>query len=140
MKHVLCLMTGFAVVLISSRLVFAQAKTPTEDDYYKLHRYILPEGEVLEAGALEMLPDGKIALGTRRGEVWIIERGLTDSPKDAVFTRFAHGLHEILGLAYKDGWLYVTHRPDVTRIKYADKEKADVFEVVADGWEVNGDY
>jgi glucose/arabinose dehydrogenase len=141
MKHVLFLMTGFAVVLISSRFVFAQPKTPTEEDYYKLHRYPLPEGEVLEAGALEVLPGGKIALGTRRGEVWIIDKGLTDDPKDAVFTRFAHGMHEILGLAHKDGWLYVTHRPDVTRIKDSKgKGKADTFEVVTDGWEINGDY
>jgi glucose/arabinose dehydrogenase len=141
MKHVLLLMTGFAVLLISSRFAFAQPKPPTEDDYYKLHRYSLPEGEVLEAGALEVLPDGKIALGTRRGEVWIIDKGLTDDPKDAVFTRFAHGMHEILGLAYKDGWLYVTHRPDVTRIKDSKgKGRADIFEVVTDGWEINGDY
>src|SRR5437016_14466162 len=97
----------------------AQPKLPTEDDYYKLHRFTLPEGEVLEGGALEVLPDGKIALGTRRGEVWLIDKALTDNPADAVFTRYAHGLHEILGLAYnkKDGWLYVTHRPDVTRIR-----------------------
>src|SRR5262249_23535671 len=141
MKHILCLMTGCAVLLISSRFVFAQPKTPTEDDYYKLHRYPLPEGEVLEAGALEALPDGKIALGTRRGEVWIIDKGLTDHPKDAVFTRFAHGMHEILGLAHKDGWLYVTHRPEITRIKASKgKGKADIFEVVSDGWEISGDY
>jgi glucose/arabinose dehydrogenase len=141
MKHVLCLMTGFAVLLISSRFVLAQLKTPTEDDYYKLHRYPLPEGEVLEAGALEALPDGKIALGTRRGEIWIIDKGLTDDPKDAVLNRFAHGMHEILGLAQKDGWLYVTHRPDVTRIKDSKgKGKADIFEVVSDGWEISGDY
>jgi hypothetical protein len=96
---------------------------------------------VLEGGALEMLPDNKIALGTRRGEVWIIENALTDNPKDAKFTRFAHGMHEILGLAYKDGWLYVTQRCDVTRIKDSTgKGRADTFEVVADGWEISGDY
>jgi glucose/arabinose dehydrogenase len=141
MRAALKLMAIFALWLAPTSVLFAQGKLPTEDDYYKLHRYILPEGEVLEAGALEMLPDGKIALGTRRGEVWIIERGLTDNPKDAVFTRFAHGLHEILGLAYKDGWLYVTHRPDVTRIKDSTgKGRADTFEVVTDGWEISGDY
>src|SRR5436305_3896769 len=84
------------------------AKAPTEDDYYKLLRYELPKGEVLEAGAIEALPDGKIAVGTRRGEIWIIENGLTDAPSQAKITRFAHGLHEVLGLASgKDGWLYV---------------------------------
>src|SRR5262249_2529336 len=118
--------------------VAAQPKTPTEDDYYKLHRFELPEGEVLEAEALEIMPDGNTALGTRRGELWMVDKALTDNPKDAVFTRFAHGLHEILGLAQKDGWLYVTQRPDVSRIKDSrGKGRADTFEVVTDGWEIN---
>ncbi|MFO0967090.1 MAG: hypothetical protein U0793_16100 [Gemmataceae bacterium] len=113
-----------------------------EDDYYKLLRYEVPFGEVLEAGAIEMLPGNKIAVGTRRGEIWIIDNGLTDNPKEAKFSRFASGMHEILGLAWrKDGWLYVTQRPEVSRIKDSDGDgKADVFETVSDGWEINGDY
>jgi glucose/arabinose dehydrogenase len=147
MKYLFCLATVFAFLLLPG-LATAQKKKPVaqkpaddEDDYYKLHRYTLPEGEVLEAGALEVLPGGKIAVGTRRGEVWMIDNGLTDDPKDAKFTRFAHGMHEILGLAQKDGWLYVTQRPDISRIKDSrGKGKADTFEVVSDGWEINGDY
>jgi hypothetical protein len=102
----------------------------------------VPPGEVLEAGAFEILPDGKVAVGTRRGEVWLIDNASSDNPKQAKFTRFAHGLHEVLGLAWhKDGWLYLTQRCDVSRIKDSDKDgKADVFEVVSDGWEVSGDY
>ncbi|WP_020468613.1 DUF7133 domain-containing protein [Zavarzinella formosa] len=115
-----------------------------EDDFYKLVPYELPGGEVLEAGAIEILPGNKVAVGTRRGEVWIIENAYAKDPADSKFTRFAHGMHEILGLAYKDGkdgWLYVTQRPDVTRIKDTNGDgKADVFEVVTEGWEVNGDY
>ena len=117
------------------------AKSQGEDDYYKLLRFEPPAGEVLEAGAIEILPDGKVALGTRRGEVWLIDNAYAADPKDAKFTRFAHGMHEILGLAQKDGWLYVTQRPDVSRIKDTNGDgKADVFEVVSDGWEVTGDY
>src|SRR5262245_19524318 len=94
------------------------AKLPSEDDYYKLLRYDLPKGEVLEAGAVEALPGGKIAVGTRRGEIWVIENGLTDDPTRAKFTRFAAGLHEVLGLAYHpDGWLYVVQRCDLSRLK-----------------------
>jgi glucose/arabinose dehydrogenase len=119
-----------------------QPKGPAkESDYYKILTFKAPDGEVLEAGAIEVMPDGRIAVGTRRGEVWMIADGLTDDPTKAKFTRYAHGMHEILGLAYKDGWLYVTQRPDVTRIKDTDGDgKADVFEVVTDGWEINGDY
>ncbi len=120
---------------------FAKSTAPDEDKYYKMIRFDPPAGEVLEAGAIEMMPDGKVAIGTRRGEIWMIENALDPDPKKAKFTRFAHGLHEILGLAQKDGWLYVTHRPDVSRIKDTNNDgKADVFEIVADGWEVSGDY
>ncbi|HEX3146898.1 MAG TPA: hypothetical protein VHR66_02280 [Gemmataceae bacterium] len=123
----------------------AQGKKPTkndaEDDYYKILRFETPPGDVLEAGAIEIMPDGKVAVGTRRGEVWMIDNAYASDPKDAKFTRFAHGLHEVLGLAQKDGWLYLTQRPDVSRIKDTDGDgKADKFEVVSDGWEVNGDY
>lgn len=117
------------------------AKAQDEEAYYKILRYEPPQGEVLEAGAIEIMPDGKIAVGTRRGEIWLIDQAFTDDPKQAKFTRYAHGLHEILGLCYKDGWLYVTQRPDVSRIKDTNNDgKADLFELVSDGWEINGDY
>jgi glucose/arabinose dehydrogenase len=123
----------------------AQDKKPpkpeSEDDYYKLLRFDVPKGEVLEAGAIEILPSGKVAVGTRRGEIWLIDNAYADDPKDAKFSRFAHGLHEVLGLAAKDDWLYVTQRPDVSRIKDTNGDgKADLFEVVTDGWEITGDY
>jgi hypothetical protein len=117
------------------------AATGSEAEYYKILTYTPPEGQVIEAGAIEIMPDGKVAVGTRRGEIWMIEDAYDPDPTKAKWTRFAHGLHEILGLAQKDGWLYVTQRPDLSRIKDSDGDgKADVFEVVTDGWEVNGDY
>lgn len=105
-------------------------------------RFDLPPGEVLEGGGLEFTADGKLAVGTRRGEIWLVDNALDADPKQAKFTRFAHGLHEILGLAARnDGWLYVTQRCDLSRIKDTNNDgKADVFEVVSDGWEINGDY
>ncbi len=63
---------------------------------------------VLEAGQLEMLPNGKLAVSTRRGEVYLISNPLSDDPAKVTHERFAHGLHEVLGLAYREGWLYVT--------------------------------
>src|SRR6266496_3991843 len=115
---------------------------PVEDDYYKLHRFDVPRGEVLECGGLDFLPDGKLAVGTRRGEIWLVDNATAADPKQAKFTRFAHGLHEILGLAArKDGWLYVTQRGEASRIKDTNGDgKADLFETVADGWDISGDY
>src|SRR5439155_26227504 len=117
-----------------------QKNNPAEDDYYKIVTFDPPAGEVLEPGAIEIMPDGKIAVGTRRGEIWMVDNYSGD-PKQAKFTRFAHGLHEILGLAQKNGWLYVVHRPDVSRIKDTKGDgKPDLFEVVTEGWEITGDY
>jgi glucose/arabinose dehydrogenase len=82
-----------------------------------------------------------LAVGTRRGEIWIVENALAADPKQAKFRRFARGLHEVLGLAWRDGWLYVTQRCELTRVKDSDGDgKADVFETVSDGWEISGDY
>jgi glucose/arabinose dehydrogenase len=127
--------------LTASAQAQGKQKKPREEDYYKLLRFEVPAGQVLEAGALEVLPDGKVAVGTRRGEIWLIDNAYADDPKKAGFSRFAHGLHEVLGLAQKDGWLYVTQRPELTRIKDTrGTGKANRFETVSDGWEINGDY
>src|SRR3954453_16876144 len=128
---------ALSLCLVLAATAGAQRKKPTqaetEDEYYKLLRFETPPGEVLEAGAIEALPDGKVAVGTRRGEVWLIENAYAPDPKAARFSRFARGLHEVLGLAHKEGWIYVTQRPDVSRIKDTDGDgKAGPFEVV--GW------
>jgi len=133
------------LVLVAASVAVGQGRKTSnadaEDEYYKLLRFETPPGEVLEAGAIETLPDGKVAVGTRRGEVWLIDNAYASDPKEIRFSRFAHGMHEILGLAQKDGWLYVTQRPDVTRIKDTNGDgKADVFEVFAEGWGISGDY
>jgi glucose/arabinose dehydrogenase len=132
-----------ALLLLSSHVICPQPtkKAVTEDDYYKLLRYQVPDGVVLEAGAIEIMPNGKVAVASRRGEIWMIDNAYDDDPKKAKFSRFAHGLHEVLGLAYKNGWLYLTQRGEVSRIKDTDGDgKADLFETVCDGWSIGGDY
>ena len=90
---------------------------------------------------MELLPEKKLALGTRRGEIWTVENAQAMDVAKAKFTLFASGLHEVLGLAYKDGWLYATTRGEVMRIKDTSGDgRADVFETVTDGWGVSGDY
>ena len=95
----------------------------------------------MEVGSVELLPEKKLALGTRRGEIWTVENAQAMDVAKAKFTLFASGLHEVLGLAYKDGWLYATTRGEVMRIKDTSGDgRADVFETVTDGWGVSGDY
>src|SRR5262249_22516857 len=93
------------LVLLTARLP-AQRRETAEDEYYRLLRFPMSEQIVLEAGALEFLPDGKLAVATRRGSIYFVDKPLADPPDQATFSLFASGLHEILGLAYRDGWLY----------------------------------
>ena len=119
----------------------AQAGDPKESDFYRINTFETPAESVLEAGAFHLMSDGRLAVATRRGEIWMISNPFSDSVEAKQFTRFAHGLHEPLGLAEKEGWLYVTQRCDVSRIRDSDADGlADLFEVVGDGWEIGGDY
>lgn len=130
--------------LLASATAAPAADAPKEADYYPIITFPTPEGVVLEAGALTMLPDGRLAVSTRRGEIYFVENFLSDAPhapEKIKYQRFASGLHEILGLAYKDGWLYVTQRCELSRLKDTNgDDRADLFETVSDTWGINGDY
>src|SRR5262245_29890304 len=133
----------FATLLLTAVAAVGQDRAPAtaEDDYYLLVRFPMQERIVLEAGALEFLPAGQLAVATRRGEIYFIDKPLAENPDDANFSLFTNGLHEILGLAWRDGWLYCVQRCEVTRIKDDDNDgRADVFQTVSDGWGLTGDY
>lgn len=113
---------------------------PTENDYYKIVTLPLPEGLVLEVGGLAALPNGSIAASTRRGEVWIIENPYMRDGQYPNYKRFASGLHEILGLAYKDGSLIMAQRGELTKLTDADGDgRADMFETIY-AWPLSGHY
>jgi len=117
------------------------ADRPVENDYYRLIPYEIPKAIMLEAGGIQLMPNGKLAVSTRRGEIWMVDQPFADPPVNVKWTRFAHGLHEVLGLAERDGWLYATQRGEVTRMKDTSGDgRADLFETVNDGWHINGDY
>ncbi|MBX3443095.1 MAG: hypothetical protein KF774_11875 [Planctomyces sp.] len=129
------------LTLVGFHPAAGQDAPPTEDDYFRITPLTPPEGVVLEAGAFQWMPDGRLAIASRRGEIWMVRDPLAPTVGPEQFERFAHGLHEVLGLAEKDGWLYVTQRGDISRIRDTDGDgRADEFEVVNDGWGISGDY
>ncbi|QDT07731.1 hypothetical protein K227x_61590 [Rubripirellula lacrimiformis] len=116
-------------------------QSPTESDYYKITTFETPEGEVIEACGFQWMPDGRVAVCSRRGDIFMIANPLAEQVTADQFSLFARGLHEPLSLAEKDGWLYATQRPEITRMKDEDGDgSADVFETYADGWGISGDY
>jgi len=116
--------------------VFAQ-ETPKEEDFFKINKVRVPEGPILEVGGLVTLPNGDLGVSTRRGEVYIVENPTSAKP---YWRRFAYGLHEILGIAYKNGAIYVAQRGELTKLIDKDQDgKADVYETVY-AWPLSGHY
>ncbi len=108
-----------------------------EAKYYKIVDSPIPEGMALEAGSFEVMPDGRLAIGTRRGDIYLAE-GAFDKFPEPTYHRFASGLDELLGLAYRDGAFWVTQQTEVTRIRDLDgDERADDFETLSDVWGFN---
>ena len=87
----------------------------SEKDFYSLKTIAIPDNVKLEVGGIAVMPDGRIAASTRRGEIWIIQNAYGNGQPH--FSRFASGLHEVLGLAYKDGAFYCTQRGELTKIE-----------------------
>jgi cytochrome c551/c552 len=116
--------------------VFAQ-ETPKEEDFFKINKVRVPEGPILEVGGLITLPNGDLGVSTRRGEVFIVENPTSAKP---YWRRFAYGLHEILGIAYKNGAIYVAQRGELTKLVDKDQDgKADVYETIY-AWPLSGHY
>lgn len=105
-----------------------------EREYYPIVSIPLPKDTVIEAGAFAVLPDGRVAVGTRHGEIYFI-RGI-DAPKPIPeFHRFASGLDEIFGLTWKDDGLRVTQSCELTRVRDTNGDGiADRFETLSDAW------
>jgi len=117
-----------------------RAADPVESDYYKITTFDTPKETALEVSSIELLPDNKLAVGTRRGEIWTVSNAGSE-PANVKYQLFASGQHEVLGLAYKDGWLYETNRYEVARLKDTRGDgRANIFETVSDKWGVSGDY
>jgi cytochrome c551/c552 len=118
----------------------AKLRVPKEDDYYRIATLPVPEDILLEVGGVATLPDGRIALSTRRGDVWMVENPYQANGKTPIYTLFASGLHEALGLAYKEDALYVAQRGELTKLADTNGDgKADVYETVY-AWELSGHY
>ena len=66
-----------------------RAELPKESDYYTITSIPAPAGEVIEGGGIELIPDGRVAVCTRRGQIWMIENAFEHPAKPAKWTLFA---------------------------------------------------
>ncbi|MEX1011959.1 MAG: plastocyanin/azurin family copper-binding protein [Balneolaceae bacterium] len=117
--------------------LFAQNDVPVESDYYTIQPLNIPGSIVLEAAGLSFNDEGQLAVTTRRGEVWLISEPASEEP---VFQRFAEGLHEPLGIAWRDGVWYVVQRGEITKLEDRNGDgKADHYETIY-RWPLTGNY
>jgi cytochrome c551/c552 len=111
-----------------------------ENDYYPIVTIPVPEDVLLEVGGVCTLPDGRVAVVTRRGDVWMIENASSYNNGNTTFKLFASGLHEPLGCLYKDNALYVAQRGELTKLVDESGDGiADLYETVY-AWPLSGHY
>lgn len=129
--------------ILGFMLVLAVSASAAEESSYTITPYTLPDGAKIEASGLAEMPDGRLAVACRKGEIWILDHPEADpdKPDKVGYHRFASGLHELLGLAWNDGALYTMQRSELTRVTDTDGDGvADLYECVSKGWGVSGNY
>lgn len=89
---------------------------------------------------MDFLPDGRAALCTWNGDVWILS-GIDPGLTSLAWKRFASGLYEPLGLVVVAGTVHVLGRDQITRLRDLDGDgEADAYENFWNGLATVGNY
>jgi len=105
-----------------------------EEKYYPIVNIPITAGVPMRPGSFEVLPDGRLAVGTRRGDIYFIQ-GAFDTPPRPEYQLFASGQDEIFGLSWRDGALTATTWGEVTRISDSDGDGfADRYDTLTSNW------
>ncbi|MDC0288541.1 hypothetical protein OAL01_03735 [Rubripirellula sp.] len=105
-----------------------------ESKYYRIVEIPMPAGVAIEAGCFEVMPDNQLAIGTRRGDIFLVKGAFDKNPRPT-YKRFAHGLDEVMGMSYRDGAFVITQQTEVTRITDENADgRADHFRTLSDKW------
>ncbi|MEZ4969938.1 MAG: plastocyanin/azurin family copper-binding protein [Flavobacteriaceae bacterium] len=111
-----------------------------EAKYYRIATVAIPDSIKLEVSGMAELPDQRLAVSTRMGELWIIGNAAMENGSKPIFKLFASGLHTPLGLAYRDNAFYVAQRAELTKITDTDGDDiGDDFETITT-WPLSGNY
>jgi hypothetical protein len=119
------------------------ADPPAVKPAYTSMAYVPPPGLKFEVTGIARLPDGRVAVALRKGEVWLLQHPDADpaDPEAVGYRRIASGLHEALGLLWHNGALLTMQRSELTRLRDLDGDDIiDDYECAAKGWGVSGNY
>jgi glucose/arabinose dehydrogenase len=137
-----CKLSGFIFLAASlpGFCLHAQAADP-ETAFYCRVTLPVPAGVRLEVSGLAQMDDGRLGVATRNGEVWLVSNPSSESLTNISYKLFASGLHEPLGLAWRDGAFYTAQRSEITRLRDSNGDSvADEYDAAAKGWGVSGNY
>ncbi|MGJ8657445.1 MAG: hypothetical protein ACSHX6_13430 [Akkermansiaceae bacterium] len=141
------ILTGLTGLLLSQAAVAnfkkgtALPDTSGQSEYYVTESIPLPKGEVMEIGSIALMADKKVAVTTRRGDVWVCSGAYAKDLSGVKWNRVFNGAHEPLGMFEKDGWLHFMDRDAYVRIGDTDKNGSyETYEVISNQWGINGDY
>ncbi len=130
-----------ALSLSVMTLLAAPPADPLMEEYYLRQEIPLPEGEIMEISSLALMPEQRVAVATRRGDVWICDGAYGDDLNQIKWSLYYRGLHEPLGMFWQAGSLFLSDREQFCKLtdKNGD-DRADVVETIADDWGINGNY
>jgi plastocyanin len=131
---------SLSLILAVCQIAFGQGKKgikEKEAEYYKIVDVPIPKDILLEVGGLALTDEDKLGVSTRRGEVWLIDKPYSKNP---IYNRFAYGMHEALGLGYRNNGFYLSQRGELTRLEDKDGDgKADLYKTIY-SWPLSGNY
>lgn len=105
-----------------------------ESKYYRIVDIPIPPEVPMHPGSFEVLPDETLAVGTRRGDVYVV-KGAFEDPPTPTYELFASGQDEIFGMSWKDESLTITQFGEVTRLTDTDRDGlADRFDTLSNNW------
>ncbi|MFK7925892.1 MAG: plastocyanin/azurin family copper-binding protein [Bacteroidia bacterium] len=126
--------------IILSLVLLPNSAWAQMDAFYRIENLPIPDDAYLEVGGMALDEDGALYVCSRRGEVWKAENPYGKNAAEANFQLFGEGLHEPLGLAVKDGSVYITQRGELTKLTDRDGDgRADRYESVC-SWPLSGNY
>lgn len=138
-KHILLIIILISVVGYAQKkgMKLNSAQAAREAEFYNIVDVPIDQDVKLEVGGLALTDDDKLGVSTRRGEVWLIDKPYSNQPN---YTLYAQGLHEALGLAYKNNGFYLSQRGELTRLEDKNGDNiADVYKTIF-SWPLSGNY
>ena len=128
------LTTGRASWSDKSVITKGQRGEPLPDSPYVIDTLTVPYRDFnpfktpMRIGGVGVFSDGRIAVCTLMGDVWIVD-GVDDTLEKLVWKRFASGLNQPLGLVVSDDRIHVIGRDQLTRLHDNNRDgEADFYE------------